>query len=114
MDAMPRIKVLHLIWALEFGGAERQLIEIVRRLDRGRFEPVVGCLVRKGLWGSRLEQEGIRVVDFGKHRGIDLRLLPRMVRFLRRERFAIVHTHAFTAASWGRVVAMLARVPKVV
>jgi glycosyltransferase involved in cell wall biosynthesis/peptidoglycan/xylan/chitin deacetylase (PgdA/CDA1 family) len=107
-------RVLHLIWALDLGGAERQVLEMVRRLDRGRFDPVVGCLVRKGRWGEALEAEGVRVVDFAKKPGLDPTLLARLVRFIRRERPAIVHTHAFTAAAWGRLAAVLAGRPRVV
>src|SRR5262245_23463224 len=103
---MPPVKVLHLIWAMDLGGAERQVLEIVRGLDRRRFEPVVGCLVKKGRWGEALEREGVRVVCFDKRPGLDLGLLPRLIRFLRQERFAIVHTHTFTAASWGRLAAL--------
>ena len=108
---MTPARVLHLIWALHLGGAERQVLEIVRRLDRRRFDPVVGCLVRKGRWGEALEAEGVRVVDFAKRPGFDPTLLLRLARFLRRERFAIVHTHAFTAATWGRLAAALAGRP---
>jgi glycosyltransferase involved in cell wall biosynthesis/peptidoglycan/xylan/chitin deacetylase (PgdA/CDA1 family) len=108
------VKVLHLIWALDLGGAERQVIEIVKGLDRSRFEPTVGCLVRKGQWGEDLEAEGTPVVDFAKRPGLDLALLLRLARFVRRGGFEIVHTHAFTAASWGRAAAAIARVPAIV
>lgn len=111
---MTPARILHLIWALDLGGAERQVLEMVRRLDRRRFDPVVGCLVRKGRWGEALEREGVRVVDFAKKPGLDLSLLPRLARFLRQERPAIVHTHAFTAATWGRLAAAVAGRPRVV
>lgn len=111
---MTRTRVLHLIWALDLGGAERQVLEIVRGLDRSRFEPVVGCVVRKGRWGEALEKEGIRVIDLAKRPGFDPWLLFRLVRLLRQGGFQILHTHAFTAASWGRLAALLARTPVVV
>jgi glycosyltransferase involved in cell wall biosynthesis/peptidoglycan/xylan/chitin deacetylase (PgdA/CDA1 family) len=110
----PPAKVLHLIWALDLGGAERQVLEIVNRLDRLRFQPLVGCLVRKGRWGEALERDGVRVVDFAKRPGLDPLLLFRLVRFLRQEQVSILHTHAFTAAAWGRAAAALARTPIVV
>ncbi len=111
---MSAVKVLHLIWALDLGGAERQVIEIVKGLDRSRFEPTVGCLVRKGRWGEALEAEGTPVVDFAKRPGLDVALLPRLTRFIRQGGFEIVHTHAFTASSWGRAAATIARVPAIV
>ena len=111
---MTPARVLHLIWALDLGGAERQVVEIVKGLDRRRFEPTVGCLVRKGRWGEELEASGVPVVDFGKRPGLDLALLARLARFIRQGGFDIVHTHAFTAASWGRLAAALARTRVVV
>jgi glycosyltransferase involved in cell wall biosynthesis/peptidoglycan/xylan/chitin deacetylase (PgdA/CDA1 family) len=107
-------RVLHLIWALDLGGAERQVVEIVRGLDRARFEPTVGCLVRKGRWGDLLEREGIPVVEFAKQPRFDPGLIVRLRRFLRAQRFDIVHTHAFTAATWGRLAAALAGTPVVI
>jgi sugar transferase (PEP-CTERM/EpsH1 system associated) len=111
---LAKAKVLHLIWALDLGGAERQVVEIVRRLDRSRFEPLVGCLVKKGRWGEALQREGVRVVEFAKRPGLDLRLLGRLARLLREERVSVVHTHAFTAATWGRLAAAVARTPVVI
>jgi glycosyltransferase involved in cell wall biosynthesis/peptidoglycan/xylan/chitin deacetylase (PgdA/CDA1 family) len=108
------VRVLHLIWALDLGGAERQVIEIVRGLDRNQFEPTVGCLVRKGRWGEALEAEGVPVVGFSKGPGLDPAFLLRLTRFIRKGGFGVVHTHAFTASSWGRLAAMIARVPVVV
>lgn len=111
---MSPAKVLHVIWALDLGGAERQVIEIVRGLDRRRFDPLVACLVRKGRWGEALEREGIRVLDLAKRPGLDPRLLGRLVRLMREEKVSVVHTHAFTAATWGRLAAALAGIPVVV
>ena len=37
----PPAKVAFLIWSLDGGGAERQLVTLVQNLDRARFEPHV-------------------------------------------------------------------------
>ncbi len=86
----------------------------MRRHDRTRFDPVALCLVRKGRWGADLEAEGVPIVDFAKRPGLDMGLLLRLASFLRRSRVEIVHTHAFTAATWGRLAAALAGTPLVV
>lgn len=63
------IRILHLITTfVDVGGAERALYNLVSRLDRERFEPVVMCLVDYGrdwrLW-EQLETSGIPVYCVG-------------------------------------------------
>ena len=36
-----KVRVCYLIGALSTGGAEGQVIELIRRLDRSRFEPLL-------------------------------------------------------------------------
>ena len=38
------VRVLLLASSLHYGGAERQIVELARHLDRQRFEPVLCCL----------------------------------------------------------------------
>ncbi|MBX3450364.1 MAG: glycosyltransferase [Planctomycetaceae bacterium] len=46
--AEPRVRVLFAIGHLGGGGAERQLLEIVKRIDRTRFEPLIYLSLRAG------------------------------------------------------------------
>ncbi len=65
-----------------------------------------------------LEEQGIRYHTFDIRRAIspwaDLRTLWRLVRFMRRERIAIVHTHTAKAALLGQLAGKLTGVPVVV
>jgi hypothetical protein len=40
---MRRIRVLHAITLLELGGAQRNTLDTVTLLDRGRFEVALAC-----------------------------------------------------------------------
>ena len=110
----PRIAVLYVIWSLQMGGAERVVADLARSLDRRVFRPLVCCLNFKGNLAPGLEAEGIPVFALDKGKGLDLRVLPRLVRLMRRERVQVVHTHLWTSSFWGRMAAVLARVPVVV
>jgi glycosyltransferase involved in cell wall biosynthesis len=108
---MPPVNVMHIIEDLENGGAERVLVTLVSGLDSKRFRPVVCCLTKKGRMAGELEARGIPVVTMNKRPKIDFMMLLRLRQMMREQKIAIVHTHVFTANFWGRLAAILARVP---
>ena len=110
-EAVPSVNVMHIIEDLENGGAERVLVTLVSGLDPQRFRPVVCCLTKKGRMAAELEGRGIPVVTMNKRPKLDLAMLLRLRQMMRAQKIAIVHTHVFTANLWGRLAAILARVP---
>ncbi len=107
-----RAHVVHIIDELPRDGAEVLLLDLVRRRD-ARMRYSVLCLVRGGPLVEEFERAGVPVVIFGRRGAVDPRMLWRLVRWLRRERATVVHTHLFTADSYGRLAARLAGVAAV-
>ncbi len=60
-----RIRVLYMIGTLGVGGTERQLIQLIRYLDREQFEPTVACMSELGPLALDLEQLGVPVHLYG-------------------------------------------------
>jgi glycosyltransferase involved in cell wall biosynthesis len=85
------IRVLHLVTDLERGGAERIVLELVRRRDRSAFACGVADLRGGSSLRPEIEAEGARV----------LRLAPASPRGLRRalaaERIDVLHSHLIRA-----------------
>ena len=54
---MSRIKVLVFINSFRAGGSERQALEVIKRLDRTKFEPFVACFQREGPLLSELPSD---------------------------------------------------------
>ena len=108
------MRIFYLITELDVGGAEKALYELVRRLDRGRFEPVVGCLTGRGEVGDWLRDVGVEVLHFDMRSALDLGVVRRVANAMRRHRSDGVHTFLFHANLIGRVAARLAGVRPVI
>lgn len=112
---MARARILHLITRLSIGGAERLLVDVVRRLDPARFESLVCCIQAKGELALELESAGIPLhcLDRMRSKHFDWRAVRDLARLLRRERIALVHSHLYHANLYGRLAARLAGVPAI-
>lgn len=94
------------------------MVDLLRRIDRERFRPLVGCLARKGPLLPVLEATGIPVVEFPIRGKIyyprSLRAVLQMARFMRREEVQIVHTQDLYSHIVGVPAALIAQVPVIV
>ncbi len=116
-----RVKILEVLEA-NVGGARKHVLDILRCLDRSRFEPHVACSLRRGFDAPealrQFETLGAKTTVVPMLRRpaplADLRSLRDLGRLIRRERFAIVHTHASKAGFLGRLAARRAGVAAVV
>ncbi len=105
---------MHVIATLNIGGAEKQLALLLRGLDRSRFRPILACTTQAGPLLDQVAASGVEVRVFDKRDHFDPGLIGRLFRFMRERRPDIVHTWMFTANTWGRIAALLARVPALV
>jgi len=102
-----RPHVVHVIDELPPDGAERLLADVLRHRSAA-FRYSVICLIRGGELEKEIRAMGVPVEVLGRTGKYSLGLLWRLLRWLRRERADIVHTHLFTADAYGRVAARLA------
>ena len=114
MKLPPQIPVAIFLTRFEPGGTERQMIELIRRLDPERFLVHVACFDRSGAWLSRAAEKAASVIEFpvrGFGRPSALRSLLSFARWCRRERIAVVQTCDLYANILGLPGAALAGVP---
>jgi glycosyltransferase involved in cell wall biosynthesis len=107
---MPQIPVAVFMTSFEPGGTERQMTELIRRLDAGRYKVHAVCFRREGAWLPRVIERAASVVEFpidGFARIQTVRQLWRFAAWCRRERIAIVHTCDFYSNVFGLPGAML-------
>jgi len=115
------LRVLHPITRLTLGGSSENTIASCVALDRAGYQCLVATSFRESDASSLddARRRGCRVVDIpALGREIaplgDLAALAELVRSIRRERPAIVHTHTSKAGFIGRLAAVIARVPAVI
>ena len=111
--AKSRITVAYMLNQFEDGGAERQLIELIRRLDRTRFRPLLFLGSAGGVIADELPSLDIPIRFVRGRAGSKLAFVS-LARELRRENVDIVHSWMFAANTWGRLAGRLAGVPVIV
>jgi glycosyltransferase involved in cell wall biosynthesis len=121
----PRIRVLNLARDAgyeQLGGAETLVYDIVRGLDRERFDsylcttraPAPYLLATAACEVARLRAEGIHVLTLDRRSSKLLLPWQRLWALMRRERIDILHAHMPRAAVPGAVLARGAGVPVVI
>ena len=105
------LRVVFLITSMPVGGAETLLVNMVRRMDRNRVEPLLGCMKEKGVLGEVLAKE-IPVFDHLINHKFDVGVLGRLARLFQEERIdAVITVGAGDKMFWGRLAARRAGVP---
>jgi len=112
MPTGERKKIIFIINSLECGGAERFLVDLVNHLDRERFDPIILAVIRRG--DLAFELKNVPLIVVGKKTKLGLMTIWKLYRILVREKPNIVHTMLFGGDLWGRIAAVLARVPRII
>jgi glycosyltransferase involved in cell wall biosynthesis len=117
LGARAAIRLLKFVAVFGFGGTERQFTNLARRLDRARFDPRFGCMMR---WGHLLAEIEAQRIPVSEYRVRSLWKPPALWRQLelaadmRRARIEIVHSYNFYANVFAVPAARLAGVPVVI
>ncbi len=103
------VRIFYVIDSFDLGGAQRQLLELLRRLDRRRYQAVVCPLWPLMALEADYQQTGWPIIRVHKRAHLDVSVAWRLAREMRAFRPHIVHTFLFTGNLWGRLAAALAR-----
>jgi glycosyltransferase involved in cell wall biosynthesis len=120
-DPAARIRVLRVITRLNVGGPALHTTLLTEWLDPERYDSLLAAGVARPDEGDYLALHGgmvdrlVRVPTLSRevHPTADGAALLELVRFMRRTRPHIVHTHTAKAGALGRLAARLTRVPVV-
>ena len=102
------MRIAYIIGQLTHGGSERQLYELVTRLNSQRYEPMIVCLSQaKEPYGPMFQDEGIRVFYLNRTTNYDLNRVLQTAKLLDRENVDIVHSYLHVGNGYGVLGAML-------
>ncbi len=106
-----RVLILNTTFKVE--GPNAVLFELVRHLDPRRFRPIAACMHAGGPVRAQYDRAGVETHDFDMRALGDARVVPAIVRFIRRHGIDLVHAQLLRAEFYGTLVARVAGVPSV-
>jgi glycosyltransferase involved in cell wall biosynthesis len=109
------IRILYVITALPYGGAETQMVYLATGLKARGWEVRVVSLLPPSAYARELKATGIQVDSLAlRRRVLDPRAPFRLAKIFRRERPHVVHSHMVHANLLARLARPLAKVPVLV
>ena len=108
------ISVLFFVDGLEIGGTSEELVRLLARLDKGRFDPTVvtlfGALDRAPL----IRDLGLEVRSMDWTRSASLKTVFCLIGMMRDQNVDLIQTFYFRTFILGTLSALLARVPAII
>jgi len=114
---MSRVRVCYVINSFMVGGAETVALDLARKIDPGRYDvTVLAPLAPRNDSGApemerRFGNAGVHTVKLGIRSWRDPRSLWRMFRFLKQERFQVIHGHNRFSDAWAVRIGSWAGIP---
>ncbi len=109
----PGLRVVFDIAALGQGGMERQLVSLIAGLRERGHHPLLVVNKSVTAYAEELRGGGVDVIQLGRRRRCDVRVVGDIARALRRHKADIVVGVGFNATLWSRLAATLAGCPAV-
>jgi glycosyltransferase involved in cell wall biosynthesis len=106
------VRVLHILPSIQGYGAERQVVELLKRLACPDIDTALLTIYEPP--AEVRAQLPFPVLHAGRNTRRDRLFIGRLVRQIRAFRPDIVHTHTHVGKYWGRFAAMIAGVGKIV
>lgn len=110
--------ILSVFMTMPVGGAEILWLNVLKKLDRSRFNPITCCVIDNGEIGEMIECMGYEVVSLGRKKTnrFDSGAVKGMKALILEKEIDVVHAHMYHAALYSRLGALMAgnQRPKVV
>ncbi len=99
-----------MIYAFTVGGEERELLNILRYGDRGRFLHVIVSFTEVGAFGEEAQRLGFKVFSLNKKMGNDFSLPFRIAKIIRMSGVSVIHARGWATLVETALALRLARV----
>src|SRR5687768_3578138 len=107
------LRVMHLIYRFQEGGAERVVLNIASRSERSAIHSSICSTVPATSLKNELHPD-VALFELQRRPGNDPSFVWQLYQLLRRERPHILHTHSWGTLCEGLVAGRMARIPAIV
>jgi len=114
---LERIRLMKFVTIFAIGGTERQVVNIGKGLDPGRFDLQFSCLHRVGELLAECHAQAWTITEYKIRRLYGYTTLKKQIEFarsMRRQRIQILHTYSFYPNVFAIPAARLAGVPVII
>jgi glycosyltransferase involved in cell wall biosynthesis len=108
------ISLIYVNESLALGGAERQMVELIKHLNRDQFTVQVVTYFPADFFGYELKQLGVPVHKLVRHGKLDFKPVAFLARLLRSGEVDLIHAHLPAANFYGVAAKMISRCGRVV
>jgi L-malate glycosyltransferase len=115
--SLDRIRLMKFVTLFAIGGTERQVVNIAKGLDPGRFDLQFGCLHRVGEFLAECDAQSWPIAEYKTRRLYGYATLKKQMAFgrsLRRQGIQILHTYGFYPNVFAIPTARFAGVPVII
>lgn len=107
-------KVLLIISDLEYGGAQRQVIELANNMDMNRYNIHICSLSNYIPLATKFTRRDTRLHILQKYGKYDLTLILRLIKLIKKLKVQIIHTFLFDLDIFGRIAGKMAGVQGII
>lgn len=89
-------KIMYVIPTLNVGGAEKLVINLVNKINKNKFEPIILLFYNNKNYLENLIEQDIKIIKLDKKRGLDLSMFKKVHNVIKEEKPDIIHAHLDT------------------
>jgi len=104
---MKKIKILHLLHKLSCGGMENGVVNLVNKMEYGKFSNVICSLTTSDEYQKRIISERRKIYNLNKKEGNDFSIPFKIAEIIKKEDIDIVHSRGWGTYVEGIVAAKL-------
>jgi glycosyltransferase involved in cell wall biosynthesis len=110
-----KIKILHLIAPRGIGGAERVLLTLLKKIDQGKFDFILGIFINKrkseDLFWNEAKKLDLPLESIGFKSPYDLLQVLQIRRIIKKHHPDMIHTHGYKTNLLGFFISKLFKIP---
>ena len=108
-----KINILILISTLEYGGAQRQVVELANNIDYDKFNVHICCLYDYTPLADHINKEKVNIHIINKKFKFDLSVVTRLATLLKKIKIDIIHSYLFDSEISARLAGKISSTPLV-